>query len=128
MRGVNPPPFAPTINDLQFPFHITVDNVLYNSNELLLVAGKGHEVDQDYGKYIRKFSDKKIILKYIKKKNKYLSKNWKVNILEEVIKDKKLLDSKISKASINSKQIKKNNIFFAIKGKKQDGNFFIKES
>ena len=63
-----------------------------------------------------------------KKKNKYLSKNWKVNILQEVIKDKILLDSKISKASINSKQIKKNNIFFAIKGKKQDGNFFIKES
>ena len=99
-----------------------------NSGEILLVAGKGHEKNQDYGSFIRNFSDKKIILKYIKKKNKYLSKNWKVNILQEVIKDKILLDSKISKASINSKQIKKNNIFFAIKGKKQDGNFFIKES
>ena len=99
-----------------------------NSGEILLVAGKGHEKNQDYGSFIRNFSDKKIILKYIKKKNKYLSKNWKVNILQEAIKDKILLDSKISKASINSKQIKKNNIFFAIKGKKQDGNFFIKES
>ena len=99
-----------------------------NSGEILLIAGKGHEKNQDYGSFIRNFSDKKIILKYIKKKNKYLSKNWKVNILQEEIKDKIFLDSKISKASINSKQIKKNNIFFAIKGKKKDGNFFIKES
>ena len=41
-----------------------------NSGEILLVAGKGHEENQDYGSYIRKFSDKKIILKFIKKKNK----------------------------------------------------------
>jgi len=99
-----------------------------NSGEILLVAGKGHEKNQDYGFFIKNFSDRKIILKYIKKKNKYLSKNWKVNILKEEIKNKISLDSKINKASINSKQIKKNNIFFAIKGKKNNGNFFIKES
>ena len=40
------------------------------SDEILLVAGKGHEEDQNYGNYIKKFSDKKIILKYIKKKNR----------------------------------------------------------
>ena len=57
-----------------------------NSGEILLVAGKGHEEDQDYGSYIRKFSDKRTILKFIKKKNKYLSKNWKVNILNEQFK------------------------------------------
>ena len=56
-----------------------------NSGEILLIAGKGHEKNQDYGSFIRNFSDKKIILKYIKKKNKYLSKNWKVNILQEEI-------------------------------------------
>jgi len=99
-----------------------------NSGEILLVAGKGHEEDQDYGSYIRKFSDKKTILKFIKKKNKYLSKNWKVNIIKEEIKNKIPLDSKIKEASINSKKIKKNDIFFAIKGKKNDGNNFIKES
>ena len=35
---------------------------------------------------------------------------------------------KISKGSINSKEIKKNEVFFAIKGKKKDGNFFLKEA
>ena len=99
-----------------------------NSGEILLVAGKGQEKNQDYGSYIRKFSDKKIILKYLKKKNKYLSINWKVNILKEEIENKISINSKINNASINSKQIKKNDIFFAIKGKKNNGNFFTKES
>ena len=99
-----------------------------NSGEILLVAGKGHEKNQNYGSFIRNFSDKKIILKYIKRKNKYLSKNWKVNIIKEEIKNKIPLDSKINEASINSKKIKKDDIFFAIKGKKNDGNNFIKES
>ena len=91
-------------------YQMAIQNL--NSGEILLVAGKGHEKNQDYGFFIKNFSDRKIILKYIKKKNKYLSKNWKVNILQEEIKNKISLDSKINKASINSKQIKKNNIFF----------------
>ena len=61
-----------------------------NSGEILLVAGKGHEKNQNYGSFIRNFSDKKIILKYTKRKNKYLSKNWKVNIIKEEIKKKYL--------------------------------------
>ena len=67
-------------------------------------------------------------MKYIKKKNKSLSKDWKVNILKEEIKKEIPNSSKINKASINSKKINKNDIFFAIKGKKHDGNFFTKES
>ena len=39
-----------------------------NSGEILVVAGKGHENIQDYGKSKRFFSDKNIILKSIKKK------------------------------------------------------------
>ena len=99
-----------------------------NSGEILLVAGKGHEKNQDYGSHIRKFSDKKVILKNLKIKNKYLSQNWKVNILKEIIKKKIPNNSIINKASINSKKINKNDIFFAIKGKKKNGNLFIKES
>ena len=93
-----------------------------NSNEILLVAGKGHEENQDYGKNIRKFSDKKIILKYTKIKNKYLSKNWKVNIFNEHFIKQIPITSKIDRAWINSKKIKKRDVFFAIKGKKNDGN------
>ena len=40
-----------------------------NPNEILLVAGKGHEENQDYGKKIINFSDKKIIKKIIQKKS-----------------------------------------------------------
>ena len=36
--------------------------------------------------------------------------------------------TKLNRASINSKDIKQNDIFFAIRGKKNDGNNFISES
>ena len=35
---------------------------------------------------------------------------------------------KVKSASINSKEIKKNDIFFAIKGKNKNGNLYIKEA
>ncbi len=98
------------------------------SNEVLVVAGKGHELTQDYGRKKIFFSDKLIIKKLIKKKNKKISNNIKVNILNEYFEKKISNDIKIKTASINSKTIKKNEIFFAIKGKKKDGNAFIKNA
>jgi MurE/MurF fusion protein len=98
------------------------------TGEVLLVAGKGHEEIQDYGKEKYFFSDKKTILNFIKLKNKLLSKNLKVNILNEQIKPNNLLKKiNIKSASINSKEINKDDIFFAIKGKNNDGNLHIKE-
>jgi murE/murF fusion protein len=41
------------------------------TGEILIVAGKGHENIQDYGKYKKFFSDKKEILSSIKIKNKF---------------------------------------------------------
>ncbi len=91
------------------------------SGDVLLVAGKGHE---DYQEYLKKykFSDKECILKNIKIKNKFLFNNWKSNIINDFLKKTKLKSFETNDASINSKNIKKNNIFFAIKGKKNDGN------
>ena len=99
------------------------------TGDILIVAGKGHENNQDYGKYKRLFSDKKEILKNIKIKNKGLSDNIKLNVLKEISQSTDIdLETKISKASINSKEIKRNDIFFAIRGKKRDGNLFVKEA
>ena len=99
------------------------------TGEILVVAGKGHEKVQDYGKYKNFFSDKDCILKYIKIKNKQLNKDLKFNIINDIRKNKKIsFKGKIRNASINSKEIKKNDIFFAIKGKNKDGNKFINEA
>ena len=99
------------------------------TGDILIVAGKGHENTQDYGKIKKSFSDKKIILKNIKEKNKKLSNYLKLNILkEESGQDNFNLKTKIRNASINSKNVKKNDIFFAIKGKTKDGNLFVKEA
>ena len=88
-----------------------------NANEVLLVAGKGHEHTQDYGSEIIKFSDTKVIKNIIKKIT--LSKKNIKNSFENI---------NYKGVSINSKNVKKNNLFFAIKGKNIDGHKFIKES
>ncbi len=99
------------------------------TGEILLVAGKGHEKVQEIGVKKIFFSDKKIILNAIKIKNSALSNNLRVNIVKELYREKKI-STKISlkKARINSREIKKDDIFFAIKGKKNDGNKFISEA
>jgi len=72
------------------------------TGEILVVAGKGHENIQDYGRSKKIFSDRNCILKIIKIKNKYLSKNIKINILKEESKQSyHSSKTKIRKASIN---------------------------
>ncbi len=98
------------------------------TGNILIVAGRGHENIQDYGNNKKFFSDRYFIIKNIKKKNRFLSKDLKINILKEESKINLFSSlTKINKASINSKEIKKNDIFFAIKGKKNDGNLFLNE-
>ncbi len=99
-----------------------------NTGELLLVAGKGHEKTQDYGGRKLFFSDKEEILKAIKLKNKSLSKDLKLNIIKEESKSQISNKLKLKNISINSKIIKKNDVFFAIKGQKIDGNKFVCEA
>ncbi len=99
-----------------------------DTGDLLLVAGKGHEKTQDYGVKKLFFSDKKVVLNSIKLKNKSLSNDLKLNIIKEQSRSKINKNLKIRKISINSNEIKKNDVFFAIKGKKIDGNKYISEA
>ena len=97
------------------------------SDEVLIVTGRGHERIQEY-RDKRIFSDRDNIIKSVLLKNKSLSKNWKLNILKEFIKDKKLNKLKTFNVSTNSKKNNKNKIFFGIKGKKFNGNDFADEA
>ena len=99
------------------------------TGDILIVAGKGHEKIQEYKKIKKLFSDQQEILKNISIKNKILSSNFKLNILKELSNSNNISSKlEIKNASINSKEIKKNNVFFAIKGKNKDGNLFVKEA
>jgi len=98
-------------------------------NEILLIAGKGHEVTQNYGSKIINFSDKNVIKKVIKKNSNIFNKNitWSNIIAKKVFKDnfKKI---NYNNVSINTKSVKKNDLFIAIKGKNTDGHKFLKEA
>src|SRR5210317_924183 len=98
-----------------------------HSGEIAIVAGKGHEKTQEYKDKKFYFSDREEILNYINIKNKKLFDDLRLNIIQEKTKilPKKL---KIKKISINSKDLKKKDIFFGIKGKKNDGSKFVNEA
>ncbi len=101
---------------------------IYNlcSGDIVIIAGKGHEETQDYNGKKKFFSDREEILKSIKLKNKFLFNDLRLNLIQE--KTNTLpKNTKFKNACINSKEIKKNDIFFAIKGKKNNGNKFLKE-
>ena len=114
------------IPDREVAIHKAIQNL--NSGDILLVAGKGHEKIQDYGNKKIFFSDKKIILEAIKIKNKLLSKNLKLNIIKERSYKINFKDLLVKNISINSKTIKEKDIFFAIRGEKNDGNKFVSEA
>ena len=97
-------------------------------NEILLVAGKGHEEVQDYGNKIINFSDKKLIKEIISKENLSYKKNSYQNFLLKKSFNKNVKNISFNGVSINTKTIKKNNLFFAIKGKNKDGHKFAKDA
>ena len=115
------------ISDRSIAISKAIQNL--DSGEILLVAGKGHEKIQDLGKKKIYFSDKKIIFDAIKKKNQKLSNNLKLNILKEQSGNQRLpLIPSFKHVRINSKEVKKNDVFFAIRGKNKDGNKFVNQA
>ena len=97
--------------------------------EIILIAGKGHEEQQIYKNRIKNISDKKIV-KLLKINNKINKR--KENFLQNQTITKELLGKNIKTnfngLSIDSRQIKKDNLFLTLKGKKNDGNKFINDA
>ena len=99
-------------------------------NETILIAGKGHENYQDYGNKTISISDRQIIKKLRINKDMINQKkqNFLFNskILNKIIKEKNFY--KFNGLTIDSREIKKDNLFLAIKGKNNDGNQFISKA
>ena len=101
-----------------------------DANEVILVAGKGHESEQIYKNKTISISDKQIIKK-INFKNKKLSKRSQnftqnKNILMKLSKLKKIKN--FHGLAIDSREVKKDNIFITIKGKNYDGKSFASKA
>jgi MurE/MurF fusion protein len=98
-------------------------------NEVILVAGKGHERLQDYGSKIINFSDKNIIKDIIsKRKFSFKKSSWSNFLANKVFNKNNVKMLNYSGVSINTKNIKKNDLFFAIRGKRIDGHKFAKKA
>jgi len=105
-----------------------INKAIQNSSpcETILIAGKGHEEQQIYKNKILKISDKKIVKKIkktkkiSKKKQNYFQNNF---IIEKIL--GKIKPVNFKGLSIDTRIIKKNNLFLGIKGKNNDGNKYI---
>ena len=96
-------------------------------NEIILIAGKGHETQQIYKNRIINKSDKQIIrkIRIIKKKIFKTNLNFLQNkIIFEDLKNKIKIKN-FHGLAIDSREVKKNNLFITIKGKNNDGVKFI---
>ena len=96
-------------------------------NEVILVAGKGHEEEQIYKNKTILISDKKIIKK-IKVSMKKLSIEKQTftqnkKIINEIKKMKYIKN--FQGLSIDTRTLKKNNLFLTLKGKDYHGSKFI---
>ena len=100
-----------------------------NPKEIILIAGKGHEDTQDYGKKKYKISDINIIKNFKIKKNKTKKE---ISFQQNNLLINKIINRKLNKGfygvSIDSKSVKKGNLFLAIKGKRKDGHNYLNEA
>ena len=99
-------------------------------NEIILIAGKGHEDKQIYKNKILYISDRKIV-QNLKFKMKVLSQKSQNYIQNKLILKKikgNIAVNNFEGLAIDSRMVKKNNLFLTIKGKNNDGRKFIPEA
>ena len=97
-------------------------------NEIILVAGKGHEKKQIYKNKIINISDKQIIKSLKYKKKSLRDQNFTQNqlIISEILNGLKI--NNFHGLAIDSREVKKNNLFLTLKGKNNDGQNFISQA
>jgi MurE/MurF fusion protein len=96
-------------------------------NEIILIAGKGHEDKQIYKNKVFYISDKKIV-KNIKLRIKFLDTKKRVYLQNKLILKKIKKNVKVGDfdgLAADSRMIKKNNLFLTLKGKNNEGTKFI---
>ena len=94
-------------------------------NDIVLIAGKGHEDKQIYKNKIFNISDKKIVKKIKFKTLSIQEKNYQLNkILLKKIKGNVNVGN-FNGLATDSRIVKKNNLFLTIEGKNNDGTNFI---
>ena len=95
-----------------------------------MVAGKGHETDQIYKNKTISISDKKIIKKLNSKLKKLNLENQNFIQNNKILKDicKNTKSRNFHGLAIDSRVVKKNNLFLTIKGKNNDGSDFINQA
>ena len=109
----------------KFAIQLAIKELGYN--EILLIAGKGHEQYQDFGSKKIYFSDESEIKKFFTNKKKQAANYfWHTCITSEVFSNYNSFN--FNNVSINSKQINSKSLFIAIKGKRKDGHNFVKEA
>ena len=127
------------IKNINFNKHFNIGNrteaikkAIMNSelNEVVLIAGKGHEEKQIYKNKIFFTSDKKIVknLKLkIKSFPKKLQNYMQNNLILKKIKGNINIDN-FEGLAVDSRMVKKNNLFLTIKGENNDGSKFISDA
>ncbi len=99
-------------------------------NEIILIAGKGHEDEQIYKNKTISISDKQLIkklklnIKKISSRDQLFLENK--NILSSILKKRK--KENFHGLAIDSRVLKKNNLFLTIKGKNNDGIKFVSQA
>jgi MurE/MurF fusion protein len=99
-------------------------------NEIILIAGKGHEEQQIYKDKVLYISDKQIV-RNLKLRKKFLSKKN-----QNFLQNKKIIKKITGKAkpgdyaglTIDSRTVKKNNLFLTVKGENNHGIKFAPEA
>ncbi len=104
---------------------------LAHANDIVLIAGKGHEEYQEIEGIRHPFSDKEVALNYRER----VSRTGKLSVYLDLVWVQKILGIEFSDdteyifkyVSTDSRSIRRNSLFIALKGERFDGHTYLEE-